>query len=460
MPILYTCCVPHPPLIIPEVGKGEEKKIQDTIHSYHEVMKKVASFHPETIIIISPHNTSYIDYFNISEGAHAEGDFGQFRAKQVKITCDYDEEFVEALCHHTENSGVPAGTLGQRTKRLDHGTMIPLYFLNQYMTDYKVVRMGLSGLSYQDHYHLGQLIRKTADELNRKVVIIASGDLSHKLKESGPYGYVQEGPEFDHKVIEALSHGKFLDLMTMDYGFCERAAECGLRSFIIMAGALDCLSVKPTFYSYEGPFGVGYGVVGFDIGEKDPTRNFGEQAKKYEEEKILAIRKAEDPYVRWARNVVESYVMNKTVPALPSKLPESMLKNRAGVFVSIKKDGQLRGCIGTFQPRTDNIALEIRNNAISASTRDPRFSPITNNELPKLIYSVDILGDVTPATYEELDPQKYGVIVKHHEKRGLLLPRLDGVDTVSEQIEIAARKAGIYDDEDIELFKFEVVRHY
>ncbi len=83
------------------------------------------------------------------------------------------------------------------------------------MTDYKVVRMGLSGLSYQDHYHLGQLIRKTADELNRKVVIIASGDLSHKLKESGPYGYVQEGPEFDHKVIEALSHGKFLDLMTI-----------------------------------------------------------------------------------------------------------------------------------------------------------------------------------------------------------------------------------------------------
>jgi len=337
--------------------------------------------------------------------------------------------------------------------------MIPLYFLNQYMTDYKVVRMGLSGLSYQDHYHLGQLIRKTADELNRKVVIIASGDLSHKLKESGPYGYVQEGPEFDQKVIEALSHGNFLDLMTMDYGFCERAAECGLRSFIIMAGALDGLSVKPTFYSYEGPFGVGYGVVGFDIGEKDPTCNFGEQAKKYEEEKILTIRKAEDPYVRWARNVVESYVMNKTVPALPSKLPESMLKNRAGVFVSIKKEGQLRGCIGTFQPTTDNIALEIRNNAISASTRDPRFSPIINIELPKLIYSVDILGEVTPATYEELDPQKYGVIVKHHEKRGLLLPRLDGVDTVSEQIEIAARKAGIYDDEDIELFKFEVVRH-
>jgi AmmeMemoRadiSam system protein A/AmmeMemoRadiSam system protein B len=460
MSILYTCCVPHPPLIIPEVGKGEEKKIQDTIHSYHEVMKKVASFHPETIIIISPHNISYSDYFNISEGAHAEGDFGQFRAKQVKVTCDYDEEFVDALCHHTENSGVPAGTLGQRTKRLDHATMIPLYFLNQYMTDYKVVRMGLSGLSYQDHYHLGQLIQKTADELNRKVVIIASGDLSHKLKESGPYGYAKEGPEFDQKVIEALSHGNFLDLMTMDYGFCERAAECGLRSFIIMAGALDCLSVQPTLYSYEGPFGVGYGVVGFDIGEKDPTRNFGEQAKRYEEEKILAIRKAEDPYVRWARNVVESYVMNKTVPALPPNLPESMLNNRAGVFVSIKKDGQLRGCIGTFQPTTDNIALEIRNNAISASTRDPRFSPITRIELPKLIYSVDILGEVTPATYEELDPQKYGIIVKHHEKRGLLLPRLDGVDTVSEQIEIAARKAGIYDDEDIELFKFEVVRHY
>lgn len=175
---------------------------------------------------------------------------------------------------------------------------------------------------------------------------------------------------------------------------------------------------------------------------------------------FLAIRKAEDPYVRWARTVVESYVNTKTIPTLPSHLPEDMLSEKAGVFVSIKKEGQLRGCIGTFQPTTDNIALEIRNNAISASTRDPRFSPITRIELPKLIYSVDILGDVTPATYEELDPQKYGVIVKHHQKRGLLLPRLDGVDTVSEQIEIAARKAGIYDDEDIELFKFEVVRHY
>lgn len=137
------------------------------------------------------------------------------------------------------------------------------------------------------------------------------------------------------------------------------------------------------------------------------------------------------------------------------------LRIKQGVFCSIHKDGRLRGCIGTIGPTKENIAQEIVANAISAATRDPRFDPIQKHELAKLSYSVDVLSKPEKIdSRDQLDVKRYGVIVTHNEKRGLLLPNLDGVDTVSEQIAIAKQKAGIWDDEPVELQRFEVVRHY
>lgn len=460
MAIVHTCCVPHPPLIIPEVGKGEEKGIQKTIDGYNKVMQKVASYQPDTVIITSPHSIMYTDYIHISPGSHARGDFGQFRARSVKIECDYDKEFVSELCKTCDDRRIAAGTLGERNKRLDHGTMIPLYFLQKYLENFKVVRIGISGLSFIKHYGFGQAIKDVSDKLGRRVVMIASGDLSHKLKEDGPYGYAKEGPEFDQEITDVFRTGHFLKMLTFDYSFCERAAECGLRSFIIMAGSIDGRDVKPTLYSYEGPFGVGYGVAGFEPLGNDDSRHFKEQAEEIERKRLAERKANEDDYVRLARYTIENYIRNGFVPAIPEKLPKDMVDKKAGVFVSLKKDGQLRGCIGTFKPTKKNIAQEIMTNAISACSHDPRFSKVRKSELPKLVYSVDVLGEVTPAQFAELDPQKYGVIIKQKEKRGLLLPNLDGVDTATEQIEIASRKAGIYDeDAPVELFKFEVVRH-
>ena len=145
----------------------------------------------------------------------------------------------------------------------------------------------------------------------------------------------------------------------------------------------------------------------------------------------------------------------------PDDLPDEMLHQRAGAFVSIHEHGQLRGCIGTIAPTCSCIADEIIANGISASTRDPRFDPITPDELDYLEISVDVLAPAEPVNSpEELDPKRYGVIVTKGYRRGLLLPNLEGVDTVEEQLAIAKRKAGIspYDD-DVELERFEVVRH-
>lgn len=460
MSVLYTMCVPHPPLIIPDIGRGREKEIQKTIDSYEAVMKKAASYHPETVIIISPHSIMYSDYLHISPGTAATGNFGGFGAPQVSFRETYDQEFVLHLVDACEKAHLPAGTLGERDPHLDHGTMIPLYFLEKYTKDFKIVRIGISGLSYATHYDFGKLIAQTAERLHRKVVVIASGDLSHKLKSDGPYGYAKEGPEFDQQVMSYLGKGDFLHLLSFDYDFCENAAECGLRSFQIMAGTLDGYDVKPHVYSHEGVFGVGYGVVDFTLGDHNETRHFATQLQKYNEEKMAEVKAHEDAYVKLARYTIEHYVKEGVMPRLPEGLPDEMMNNRSGVFVSLHKDGQLRGCIGTFKPTRDYLALEIMHNAISACSRDPRFDPVTPDELASLVYSVDVLGDVERIEdINALDPKRYGVIVSHGQKRGLLLPNLPGVSTVMEQLEIARSKAGMYEDEPCDLARFEVVRH-
>lgn len=454
--------VPHPPLIIPDVGRGQEKAIQATIDAYHEAAKKIASWKPDTVVVLSPHSIMYADYFHISPGTGARGDFGQFRAPQVKIQVQYDTELVEALSQEAEAREIPAGTMGERDSRLDHATMIPLWFLNHYYTDYKTVRIGLSGLPLSQHYMLGQCIQKAAELCGRNIVVIGSGDLSHKLKEDGPYGFQKEGPEYDSRIMEVMGIAAFDQLFDFTEEFCDKAAECGHRSFVIMAGTLDRLAVKAEKLSHEGTFGVEYGVCTYEVEGRAPERDFLRQDEEKIADEAKRRKESEDAYVRLARQTIEAYVGERKQISIPKDLPEEMYESRAGVFVSLKEEGRLRGCIGTIAPVQKNIAEEIIANAISASTKDPRFHPVQPDELDKLVYSVDVLGTPEAITSpDELDVKRYGVIVTKGRKRGLLLPNLDGVDTVEDQITIAKQKAGIstYDD-DVQLERFEVVRHF
>jgi len=165
------------------------------------------------------------------------------------------------------------------------------------------------------------------------------------------------------------------------------------------------------------------------------------------------------PLVQLAKDTTETYVRHGKTIQPPKELTPEMEK-RAGTFVSIHKHGMLRGCIGTIEPTQANVAQEVIQNAISAATRDPRFPEITPEELADLDIKVDVLGEPEPVeSLEELDPRRYGVIVESGRKRGLLLPDLEGVDTVEQQVAIALRKAWISPDEPIELYRFEVVRY-
>ena len=337
--------------------------------------------------------------------------------------------------------------------------MIPLYFIRKYYKEGKIIVLGPSGLPLIDNYMMGIIIKEAVNNLNKKVVYIASGDLSHKLQPHGPYGFCNEGVEYDKKIMEVCSYANFNELLNFEESFLDKAAECGHRSFTIMAGTLDGLNVKAKYLSHEDITGVGYGIITFTPQDKNDNRYFLDNYFNELEEKLNKQKQNEDPYVKLARLTIEEYITNKNVLETPSNTPKELLNSQAGVFVSIHKFGSLRGCIGTIMPTTNSIAQEIITNAISASTKDPRFPKIEKEELNYLEINVDVLGEPEDIDSEDkLNVKEYGVIVTSGMKRGLLLPDLDGVDTVSEQISIAKKKAGIK-DEPYTLQRFKVTRH-
>ncbi len=471
MAIIGAFMVPHPPIILPEVGHGEEKEISATNAAYEQVADEIAELKPETIVISSPHSVMYADYFHISPGESAHGDMSRFRADEVSFDADYDTELVAEICRLSENgeeiSSFPAGTMGERDSSLDHGTLVPLYYICKKYSDFTLMRIGLSELPLALHYQMGTLIQEAADNIGRRVVFVGSGDLSHKMKEDGPYGFVPEGPVYDDRIMEVMGSGDFKKLFEFEDDFCSKAAECGHRSFVMMAGALDGLSVKAEKLSHEATFGVGYGICRFEVGGPDESRHFLDEWRKEKLVELDKRRADSDPYVKLARYSLESYVNGGiTVHTSDLKgeewadLPDEMFNTKAGAFVSIHKNGALRGCIGTISATRDCVAEEILQNAISAGTNDPRFNMITPDELPWLEINVDVMGIPEPISSTDLlDVKKYGVIVTSGYKRGLLLPNLDGVDSVNQQINIACQKAGIPAGEEIMLERFEVVRH-
>ena len=461
MPILAAFMVPHPPMIVPAVGRGSEAQVTETARAYEQVAAEVAALKPDTILITSPHSVMYADYFHISPGSGAKGSFRQFHAPLVRFSEQYDTELVGRICALADAAGFPAGTLGERDAALDHGTMVPLWFIRNKYQGGKIVRIGLSGLPLTDHYRFGQMIAQAAGDLGRRTLLIASGDLSHKLQDYGPYGFAKEGPEYDSRIMDVCGRAAFGELFDFSEDFCDKAAECGHRSFVIMAGAFDGLRVKAEALCHQDVTGAGYGICTFYPDGPDKSRHF---LQDYEGKMTRACaEKAEksDAYVKLARASVESWVRDRRQISVPGDLPAEMLTKRAGKFVSLHENGRLRGCIGTIASTQNNIAEEIVQNAISACSRDPRFSPVRVDELASLEISVDVLGEMenidSPA---QLDVRRYGVVVSHGYKRGLLLPNLDGVDTVEEQIRIARQKGGIREDEPYSLQRFEVVRHF
>lgn len=419
MPLVHSVFVPHPPILVPEIGRGEETKCSATLAAYRLVARNLVEAQVDTVLLISPHATLLREGVTIVDDEFIGGDFAQFGAPKLTLSFPCHQELAKAFA-----AQLPEGKL--HSTKLDHGALVPLYFLHEAGWQGKLLLVSMPMEKPEVYgYNIAQIL-KTFPE---RIALIASGDLSHRLKKSGPYGLHPSGPDFDQQIIQALSTDPS-KIQHIPWEVAEDAGECGWRSLRL---ALAVQEGMPEVHSYEGPFGVGY---------------------------LVAELYHSSPLPHWARQCLESYLKKGNTQGLtPPNAPEFQL--RRACFVTLKKNGDLRGCIGTTEPWRESLAYEIEHNAIAAGTEDPRFRPVEEDELPSLTLSVDVLGEMEMIkSIEALDPWRYGVVVRGRGRTGLLLPHLEGIDTAEEQVGIAKQKAGLAVEELVELWRFEVVRYF
>ncbi|WP_378954985.1 AmmeMemoRadiSam system protein A [Pelosinus sp. sgz500959] len=431
--------MPHPPIMIPEIGKGDLDKVKATVAAAQQAATIIQQQDPQTIILITPHGPVFDKASSISIDPRLKGNFRAFGAPEVSLAFETDDLLTQHIFASADDVGINLVQLTDHLAEhyglhleLDHGALVPLYYLSKAGFKGQLIHISVGTLSYEQMYTFGKAVQIAINQGDKRVAVIASGDLSHRLTPDAPAGYSPQAADFDKQVLQGLQDINKDTLLAIDKKLIREAGECGLRPIFFLLGVVDGMDMTTNLLSYEAPFGVGY-AVGVMTRESSP--------------------------VSLARASLHHFLDKGSVLPAPEKL-DDMLAGRAGVFVSLKKQGQLRGCIGTFGPTRTNIGSEIIYNAISAGTADPRFEPVELIELPELTISVDILETPEPVNrIDDLDPQKYGIIVRNGSRSGLLLPMLEGVDTVDEQLSIAMQKAGIGPKEKIELYRFTVTRY-
>ena len=451
--IVFSGIAPHPPIMVPEVGGEAIADVRGSIDAMGELTRRIIESGAETVVLISPHAPLDPHGFVAYQRPRLYGDFASFRAPDTKVEFPLDEELLQAIKKTAASEGLTVMNLENRD--LDHGTAVPLYFLQRNGWAGRIVGLGYSFLSNEDHLQFGTCLRRAIDRVGRSVALIASGDLSHRLKPEAPAGYNSGAHIFDDQVVDALRHNSPELIANIDQDLRRLAGECGFRSMLVALGATQALPSAAEVLHYEAPFGVGYLVAQLTNSKAAPQNKSAVLSSDAAE----AEQPAED-LPALARQTVETFVLTGKQLSPPPAL--GILSARAACFVSIKTlAGDLRGCIGTIEPAKETLAEEVIMNAVNAATRDPRFVPIAADELSNLRYSVDILGVPEPTSFEDLDPATYGVIVEDESGafRGLLLPDIEGVDTATKQVEIAARKAGISAGSPLKLSRFRVDRY-
>lgn len=439
--LVFSGIAPHPPIMVPEVGRESIAGVRASIDAMAELTRRVVEAGAESVILISPHARLEVDSFVAYEGPKVYGDFSNFQAIGTEFSARVDEELLAAITRAAAAEKYRISMLVDDL--LDHGTAVPLYFLLRNGWHGQVVALGYSFLSNHDHLRFGSCIARAVDQIGHRVAFIASGDLSHRLKPEAPAGYNPSAHFFDEEVVDALRANTPERIVEIDHGLRRLAGECGYRSMLVAIGAASELPLRCDVMSYEAPFGVGYLVAQLTNAPADLTGDNPED--------LPAL----------ARRAVETFTMTGEVLE-PFISQDGLLAARAPCFVCLKtRDGELRGCIGTIEPAKDTLAQEIVANAISAATNDPRFDAVREAELVELVYCVDVLLPAQPAAMEELDPSIYGVIVEDEgeSRRGLLLPDIPGVETALQQVEIAKRKAGISPETPVKLSRFKVERY-
>ena len=502
MPWTWAALMPHPPIIIPEVGHGREKEAATTLSGAEQLLSRLSAMHsdvtaiPDVLLILSPHHAHARGALFINIASAPSGSLAPFGAASVAHTLRTPPDAVQALADHLRANRIPVICGEMEDLTPDHGTLVPLHILSRCFPNHTlppVIVANPVGMAPEAALHLGEALARFTGPQNW--ALVASGDLSHRLKQDGPGGFSPDGAVFDDTVIKALRSGDPGLLLNLPLVMQVNAGECGLRSVLTLMGL--CNSPVEVL-SYEAPFGVGYCNALWTPGSRAATtHNAGKTGNAPLDSKpapTVQSTLSGHPYPRLARLTVQEYLSRNGSGATPGVVPGTtqdtaqaaapgilqameetvaridlasvsadadLWNEQRGCFVSIKtRYGDLRGCIGTILPTQSGLGIEIMANAIAAATRDPRFPPMRLEELPDVRFSVDVLGTPEPVdNFAQLDPAKWGVIVTRGSKRGLLLPDLPGVETVQQQVSIAMQKGDIHTTDGMSVQRFSVTRY-
>jgi AmmeMemoRadiSam system protein A len=421
--------VAHPPILLSDVGGAQSERLRATADAMRELDGMLSTVDATLAVVISPHSPSSMTSLPVRRAAHAAGDLSRFRAPQVRVEAQVDVALAAALVVDGQRAGFSL-TWAEETE-LDHGVVVPLHSLRRTMANKRFIFLGVSGWPLHRFVAFGAWLQ--ARLRDRSAILIASGDLSHRLTPDAPYGFRPEGPLFDRLVIDALRARAWEQIEALDPDLVEEAGECGLRPLAILLGAGRAAHLQSQVLSYEGPFGVGYPVVVFTAS---------------------AAPKVALDIQMLGRHAIDTYLRTRRLIEPPEPIPTE-LQAPSAVFVTLRKDGELRGCVGSVRPTEATAAHELIRYAVASAVRDPRFDPVRLDEVAALTIKVQLLDVPEPVTdITQLDPHTYGVIVRRGDRQALLLPDIDGIDTPEQQVRAACEKAGIDRHAPLELARF------
>lgn len=256
MSIVFAAITPHPPLLIPSIGKNAVKQVEKTQQALGQLEQQLYLSKPDIIAVISPHGNLYSDSFTINAHTRFIATFEQFGDLTTKLEWQGAPDMSAHIGHMAKENNIEVQLISD--DHLDHGAAVPLSFLTPHLPHIKILPIGYSELSQKQHFDFGYMLKEAFMESDKRVALIASGDLSHGLTTDAPAGYSKVGEDFDKKIIELLEAHNSTGILTMDAPFVEEAAECGYRSILILLGVLKNMEYTFKNYAYEGPFGVGY----------------------------------------------------------------------------------------------------------------------------------------------------------------------------------------------------------
>jgi aromatic ring-opening dioxygenase LigB subunit len=266
--------MPHPPIMIPEVGKGELATIKNTVKAAEQASQLIKEHNPHTLVLITPHGPVFEDAASISIHPRLKGSLAGFGVPEVSLGFETDGLLVRHILRKAERLGINVVELTDdlaKTYRfsleLDHGAMVPLYYLHKAGFRGQLVHISMGMVSYEEMYTFGKAVQAAIGMVDKRVAVIASGDLSHRLTTDAPAGYSPRAGEFDRKIIEAIKNMDVKALLNIDRDLIEEAGECGLRPICFLMGVLGGIEATSEVLSYEGPFGVGYAIATFNVKE-------------------------------------------------------------------------------------------------------------------------------------------------------------------------------------------------